>query len=91
MKGQRNVGFRAIADEGRVPLFELSKIRPRYKLLPFTTKKLYPMTSGRLTGSSAGNVLGEVIAALEPEVSLRAAQALEVDVDELYQVAPLSP
>ena len=74
---------------GRVPLFELSKIRSRYKMLPFTDKKLYPMISGRLTGSSAGNLRGEEISPLEPEVSLRAAQALEIEVDELHQVAPM--
>ena len=71
MKTQRNVGFRAIADVDRVPLFELSKIRPRFRVFPFTTKDVYPLSSGRITGASASNVPGEVIASFEPEVSLR--------------------
>ena len=88
MTAQRNSGFKAIADVARVPLFELSKVKARYRLLPFTRKDVYPMSSGRIAGSPAGNVPGELISSFEPEVSLRAAQALSMDVDEIYHVAP---
>lgn len=88
---QKGVAARIISKEGWAPLFGLSKIRPRNRLLALFGrggKVVEPLLTATKATAEV-RIPGEIVTALEPEVSVGAANELGMKIDDMYHMVEL--